>query len=88
MSSMRGPSPMETRTSLWNGTPSSGPEGGAHRRLSAHRRPLRSARTRLVLGILALALALGSIGGAMMAAAGHGSTHFHGKVASSDHWIY
>jgi hypothetical protein len=42
----------------------------------------------LVLGILALALALGSIGGAMVAAAGHGSTHFHGKVASSDHWIY
>ena len=88
MSSMRGPSPMETRTSLWNGTPSSGPESGAHRRLSAHRRPPRSARARLVLGILALALALGSAGGAAAAAMGHASAHSHGKVALSNHWIY
>ena len=80
---------MEIRSSLSNGTPSSGPVGGAHRRLSAHRRRPRSARTRLVRGILALALALGSIGGVTAAAMGHGTdAHPHGKAAITTHWMY
>ncbi len=79
---------MEIRSSLWHDTPSSGPVGGAHRRLSAHRRSPRSARARLVRGILALALALGSIG-AVTAAMGHGTdAHPHGKTAFSSHWMY
>jgi hypothetical protein len=41
-----------------------------------------------VLGILALALALGSAGGAAATAMGHTSAHSHGKVALSNHWIY
>jgi hypothetical protein len=42
-----------------------------------------------VRGILALALALGSIGAATAAAMGHGtSAHPHGKVAISHHWMY
>jgi hypothetical protein len=81
---------MEIRSSLWHGTPSSGLVGGAHRRLSAHRRPPRSVRARVVRGILALALALGSIGAATAAAMGHGSSnaHPHSKVAVSNHWMY
>lgn len=80
---------MEIRSSLSNGTPSSGPAGGAHRRLSAHRRSPRSARVRVVRGILALALALGSIGAATAAAMGHGTdAHPHGKAAISTHWMY
>jgi hypothetical protein len=42
----------------------------------------------LVLGILAVALALGSAGGAAAAAMGHTSAHNHGKVALSNHWVY
>jgi hypothetical protein len=44
----------------------------------------------VVRGILALTLALGSIGAATAAAMGHGSTnaHPHGKVAVSNHWMY
>ena len=42
---------MEIRSSLWRGTPSSGPVGGAHRRLSAHRRSPRSVRARAVRGL-------------------------------------
>ena len=80
---------METRTSLWHGTPSSGPVGGAHRRLSAHRRSPRSVRARVARGILVLAIALGSIGAAAAATMGHGTdAHTHAKVASSDHWMY
>ncbi len=80
---------MEIRSSLSNGTPSSGPVGGAHRRLSAHRRPPRSVRARVVRGILALALTLGSIGAAAATVMGHGgNAHPHGKVAVSNHWMY
>lgn len=80
---------MEIRSSLWHGTPSSGPVGGAHRRLSAHRRPPRSARAKVVGGALALALTLGSIGAATAAAMGHGTkAHPHSKVAISQHWVY
>jgi hypothetical protein len=80
---------MEIRSSLWHDTPSNGPVGGAHRRLSAHRRRPRPARARLVRGILALALALGSIGAATAAAMGHGTdAHPHGKAAISQHWMY
>jgi hypothetical protein len=79
---------MEIRSSLSNGTPSSGPVGGAHRRLSAHRRPPRSARARVVRGILALALTLG-IGAVTAAAMGHGSgAQTHGKVAIFDPWMW
>lgn len=88
MSSMRGPSPMETRSSLWTSTPTSGPAGGAHRRLSAHRRSPRSARARIIRGILALALTLGSLGAIAAATMGHGSSgHSHGKVAISHPWM-
>jgi len=80
---------MEIRSSLSNGTPSSGPVGGAHRRLSAHRRPPRSARARVVRGILALALTLGSIGAVTAAAMGHDSgAQAHGKVALFDPWMW
>jgi hypothetical protein len=80
---------MEIRSSLWHGTPSSGPAGGAHRKLSAHRRSPRSARARLVRGILALALALGSIGAVTAAAVGHGTdAHPNGKAAISTHWMW
>ncbi len=80
---------METRSSLWNGTPTNGPAGGAHRRLSAHRRAPRSARARVIRGILALALALGSLGAVAAATMGHsGSGHSHGKVAVSNHWMF
>ena len=80
---------MEIRSSLWHGTPSNGPVGGTHRRLSAHRRSPRSARARVLRGILVVALALGSIGAATAAAMGHGSdAHPHGKSAISTHWMY
>ena len=79
---------MEIRSSLWHGTPSSGPVGGAHRRLSAHRRTPRSAHARVVRGILALTLALGSSGAIAAATMGHGSNvHSHGKTALSNHWM-
>jgi hypothetical protein len=84
----RGPSPMETRSSLWNGTPSSGPVGGAHRRLSAHRRSPRSARARALRGILVLALALGSLAAVAAATMAHGTGHAHGKVAISNGWMW
>jgi hypothetical protein len=77
---------MEIRSSLWHGTPSSGPQGGAHRRLSAHRRP---ARARVLRGILVLALALGTLGVVAAAAMGHGgNVHSHGKVAISHPWMW
>ena len=80
---------MEIRSSLWNGTPSSGPVGGAHRRLSAHRKAPRSVRARVVRGIFVLALALGSIGAATAAAMGHGSdVHSHGKTSLSHPWMW
>ena len=76
---------MEIRSSLSNGTPSS----GAHRRLSAHRKAPRSARARVVRGILALALTLGGIGAVTAAAMGHGSgAQAHGKVAIFDPWMW
>jgi hypothetical protein len=78
---------MEIRSSLWHGTPSSGPEGGAHRRLSAHRRSPRSARARVVRGILVLALALGGLAAVAVATMAH-TGHSHRGVAVSDHWIY
>jgi hypothetical protein len=80
---------MEIRSSLWHGTPSSGPVGGAHRRLSAHRRSPRPARARMLRGILVLALALGSLAAIAAATMGHGGNpHSHAKVATSQHWIY
>ena len=80
---------MEIRSSLSNGTPSSGPAGGAHRRLSAHRKAPRSARARVVRGILVLALTLGSIGAVTAAAMGHGSgAQAHGKVAIINPWMW
>ena len=79
---------MEIRSSLWHGTPSSGPVGGAHHKLSTHRRTPRSARARVVRKILALTLALGSIGAVTTAAVRHGSNvHSHGKTALSQHWM-
>ena len=80
---------MEIRSSLWHDTPSSGPVGGAHRRLSVHRRPPRSARARAMRGILVLALALGSLGAVAAATLGHGSNvHSHGKVALHQPWMW
>jgi hypothetical protein len=80
---------METRSSLWNGTPTNSPVGGAHRRLSAHRRAPRSARTRVIRAILALALTLGSLGAVAAATMGHsGSGHSHGKVAANHPWMF
>jgi hypothetical protein len=89
MSPKRGPSPMKSRSSLWNGTSTSGPAGGAHRRLSAHRRSPRSARARAMRGILVLALVLGSLGGLAVASMGHaGSGHDHGGVAIFHPWMW
>jgi len=89
MSPKRGPSPMKSRSSLWNGTSTSGPAGGAHRRLSAHRRSPRSARARAMRGILVLALALGCLGGLAVASMGHaGSGHHPGRVAVSHPWMW
>jgi len=89
MSPKRGPSPMKSRSSLWNGTSTSGPAGGAHRRLSAHRRSPRSARARAMRGILILALVLGSLGGLAVASMGHaGGGHNHGRVAISHPWMW
>ena len=82
---------MKSRSSLWNGTSTSGPAGGAHRRLSAHRRSPRSARARAMRGILVLALALGSLGAVAVATMGHagsGHSHSHGGVAISHHWMW
>ena len=79
---------MEIRSSLWHGTPSSGPVGGAHRRLSAHRRSPRSARARVLRGILVLALALGSLAAVAAASMGHFTGHSHHGVAVSNHWMY
>ena len=88
MSPKRGPSPMKSRSSLWNGTSTSGPAGGAHRRLSAHRRSPRSARARAMRGILVLALALGSLGG-LAASMGHaGGSQDHSRVAISLPWMW
>ena len=79
---------MEIRSSLWHGVPSSGPVGGAHRRLPAHRKSPRSMRARAVRGILILALALGSLAVVAVASVGHGGTcHPHGKVAVSPPWM-
>jgi len=89
MSPKRGPSPMKSRSSLWNGTSASGPAGGAHRRLSARRRSPRSARARAMRGILVLAFALGSLGALAVAAMGHtGGDHHHGSVAVSHPWMW
>jgi hypothetical protein len=79
---------MEIRSSLWHGTPSSGPVGGAHRRLSAHRRSPRSARARVLRGILVLALALGSLAAVAAASLAHGTGHPHRGVAVSNHWMW
>ena len=80
---------MKSRSSLWNGTSTSGPAGGAHRRLSAHRRSPRSARARAMRGILILALALGSLGCLAVASMGHaGNGHSHGRVAIVNHWMW
>jgi hypothetical protein len=79
---------MEIRSSLWHGTPSSGPVGGAHRRLSVHRKSPRSARARVLRGILVLALALGSSAAVAAGAMAHSTGHPHGGVASSNHWMY
>ena len=78
---------MEIRSSLSNGTPSSGPVGGAHRRLSAHRKSPRSARARVLRGILVLALALGSLAAVTAASMAHTTGHSHGRVAISNHWM-
>jgi hypothetical protein len=79
---------MEIRSSLWHGTPSSGPVGGAHRRLSAHRKSPRSARARVLRGILVLTLALGSFAAVAAASMAHTAGHSHGGVAISNHWIW
>ena len=80
---------MEIRSSLWHATPSSGPVGGAHRRLSAHRKSPRSVRAQAVRGILILALALGSLAVVAVASLGHGGTgRSHGKVAVSHPWMF
>ena len=79
---------MEIRSSLWHGTPSSGPVGGAHRRLSAHHKSPRSARARVLRGILVLALTLGSFAALAVASMAHSTGHSHGGVAVSNHWIW
>ena len=79
---------MKSRSSLWNGTSTSGPVGGAHRRLSVHRRPPRSARARAMRGILVLALALGSLAAVTAASMAHSTGHSHGGVAVSNHWMW
>jgi len=80
---------MKSRISLWNGTSTSGPAGGARRRLSAHRRPPRSARARAMRGILVLAFAVGSLGGLAVASMGHtGGGHHHSRVAVSHPWMW
>ena len=79
---------MEIRSSLWHGTPSSGPVGGAHRRLSAHRKSPRSARVRVLRGILVVALALGSFAAVAAASMAHVTAHSHGGVAISNHWMW
>jgi hypothetical protein len=80
---------MKSRSSLWNGTSTSDPAGGAHRRLSAHRRSPRSARARAMRGILILALALGSLGGLAVASMGHaGNSHHHGRIAIIHPWMW
>jgi hypothetical protein len=78
---------MEIRSSLWHGTPSSGPIAGAHRRLSAHRKSPRSARARVLRGILVLTLALGSLAAVAAVTMAHAGGHAHAKVASSKHWM-
>ena len=82
MSPKRGPSPMNSRTSLWHGTSTNGPVGGAHRRSP------RSARARVLRGILVLALALGSFGAVAMASMAHSTSHSHRGVAVSNHWMW
>ena len=77
---------MEIRSSLWHGTPSNGPVGGTHRRLSAHRRSPRSPRARVLRGILVLALALGCFAAVAVATMVHSTGHSHGRVAVSNHW--
>ncbi len=79
---------MEIRSSLWHGTPSSGPVGGAHRRLSAHRKSPRSARARVLRGILVLALTVGSFAALAVASMAHSTGHSHSGVAVSNHWMY
>ena len=82
---------MKSRSSLWNGTSTSGPAGGAHRnrRLSAHRRSPRSARARAMRGILVLAFVLGSLGGLAVASMSHaGGGHNYGRVAVSLPWMW
>ena len=76
---------MEIRSSLWHDTPSSDPVGGAHRRLSAHRKSPRSTRARVLRGILVLALALGSLAAVAAASMAHTT---HGGVAISHHWMW
>ena len=80
---------MKSRSSLGNGTSTSGPAGGAHRRLSAHRGSPRPAHARAMRGILILALALGSLGGLAVASMGHtGGGHNHGSVAVGHPWMW
>jgi hypothetical protein len=78
---------MEIRSSLWHGTPSNGPVGGTHRRLSAHRRSPRSARARVLRGILVVALALGSLTAVAVGTMAHIGGHSHG-IAVARHWIW
>ena len=78
---------MEIRSSLWHGTPSNGPVGGAHRRLSVHRRSPRSARARVLRGILVVALALGSLTAAAVGTMAHIGGHSHG-IAVARHWVW
>ena len=79
---------MEIRSSLWHGTPSNGQVGGTHRRLSAHRRSPRSARARVLRGILVLALALGSLTAVAVGTMAHITGHSHGGIAVARHWIW
>jgi len=79
---------MKSRSSLWHGTSTSDPAGGAHRRLSAHRRSRRSARARAMRGILVLALALGILGALTVASMAHATGHSHGRVAFMEPWMW
>ena len=79
---------MEIRSSLWHDTPSSDPVGGAHRRLSAHRKSPRSTRARVLRGILVVALALGSLTAVAVGTMAHITGHSHGGIAVARHWIW
>jgi hypothetical protein len=69
---------MKTHGSLWHIIMRTGGSvGGTHRKPSTG-----TVRTRAMRGILVLALALGSLGAAVVALPGHGST---GRVPASSH---